>query len=143
MADELADIETIEKAWRPLTAVEKSRAEYYLGMASRKIRRRWKDVDDRILDDGDYLTAEDVADVVVQMVLPTVQVLPVRGARSFSEGVGSMSRSATLERTSADPLVIEDWMVEVFEKIATALPLGSFPAAPDDTAVFFTKEGKY
>lgn len=142
MAD-LAEVATVEQAWRPLTPVEKSRALYYLGMASRKIRRRWPNVDARIADPADALDAEDVADVVVQMVLPAIQVLPVRGAKSFSEGSGPFSRSATLEQTSADPLEIEDWMVDVFEPRAKVLPLGSFPAAPDSSSLFIVKEGAY
>lgn len=141
--DDLAEIQTIENAWRPLTAVEKTRAEYYLGVASRKIRRRWKDVDDRIASAGDALTAEDVEDVVVQMVIPAIDILPVRGAKSFSVGMGPMSRSATLDRSSPDPLELEQWMIDVFENPAAALPLGSFPVASSSDHLFIESEGRY
>lgn len=144
MAEDLGKVETIESAWRPLKPIEKSRAEYYLGVASRKIRRRWADVDARIADPSDKLTADDVEDVIVQMVIPAVDVAPVRGAKSFTIGMGPMSRSATLDRTSADPLVFEQWMIDVFAPVSDgALPRGSFPAAPNDDHMFITPEGRY
>jgi len=125
MAD-LATIENVEAAWRPLAGVVRTRAEYYLGAASRRIRRRWKDVDERIA--AQTLDAEDVSDVVVQMVLNAVDGPPVRGAKSFSEGTGPYSRSATLATTKTDPLEFEDWMIDVFEgSAATATPQGHFP----------------
>jgi len=140
MAD-LAQIEAVVAAWRPLTSVELPRATYYLGSASRKIRRRWRDVDDRIA--AGTLTADDVSDVVVQMVLGAVDVVPIRGAKSFSEGVGPMSRSATLAGASTDPLVIEDWMVEVFEGSSTPRPVGSFPPSGNYESTSIWPEGSY
>ncbi|MCO4256507.1 Gp19/Gp15/Gp42 family protein [Pseudarthrobacter cellobiosi] len=139
MAD-LAQIETVAAAWRPLTSVEVPRATYYLAAASRKIRRRWPDVDSRIA--AGTLTEEDVSDVVVQMVLGAVDVVPVRGAKSFSEGVGPMSRSATLAGASSDPLVLEDWMVAVFEGSSTALPQSSMPPSGNYEGIFIWLEGK-
>lgn len=138
MAD-LAQIEAVTAAWRPLTSVELPRVTYYLAAASRKIRRRWRDVDDRIA--AGTLTAEDVSDVVVQMVLGAVDVGPVRGAKSFSEGVGPMSRSATLSGASTDPLVIEDWMVEVFEGSSTTRPVFSMPPSGNYEGLFVWTEG--
>jgi len=122
MADDLAAIPTIEQAWRPLTTAEQSRATYYLGMASRAIRRRWPDVDQRIANDADRLSAEDVSDVVVQMVLSAVDGSPVRGAKSFSKTGGPMSFSATFATASTNPSTIEDWMVEIFEGRAAVEP---------------------
>jgi hypothetical protein len=139
MAD-LAQIEAVVKAWRPLTSVELPRVTYYLGSASRKIRRRWRDVDDRIA--AGTLTADDVSDVVVQMVLGAVDVGPIRGAKSFSEGVGPMSRSATLAGASTDPLVLEDWMVEVFEGSSTTRPVASFPPSGNYESQFIWPEGR-
>lgn len=142
MAADLAAITVIEQAWRPLNPVEKNRAEYYLGVASRAIRRRWPDVDQRIANADDYLGAEDVADVVVQMVLSAVDVPPVRGAKSFTVTTGPMSRSATLEAGSTSPSVIEAWMVEVFEGRPTAMPLGSFPPSTVQKSLFYQAGGE-
>lgn len=142
MATDLATIPTIEQAWRPLTPVEKPRAEYYLGSASRAIRRRWPDVDQRVNNPDDYLTADDVADVVVQMVLSAVDVPPVRGAKSFSEGVGPMSRSATLLAGSTNPTEIQGWMVEVFEGRSAALPVFHSPPSGRYEGLFIWPEGR-
>lgn len=138
MAD-LAQLDTVETAWRPLTSVERPRATYYLAAASRKIRRRWPDVDTRIA--AGTLSAEDVSDVVVQMVLGAVDVAPIRGAKSFSEGIGPMSRSATLTGASTDPLVIEDWMVEVFEGASITRPIYSMPPSGNYESQFIWPEG--
>ncbi len=140
MAD-LAEISTLVAAWRPLTSAELPRATYYLAAASRKIRRRWPDVDSRIA--SGTLTADDVSDVVVQMVLGAVNVAPIRGAKSFSEGVGPMSRSATLASTSTDPLVLEDWMVAVFEGSSTTRPVFSMPPSGNYESQFIWPEGSY
>ncbi|MCO4276126.1 phage Gp19/Gp15/Gp42 family protein [Pseudarthrobacter sp. HLT3-5] len=137
---DLAQPEAVVAAWRPLTSVELARVTYYLGSASRKIRRRWRDVDARIA--ANTLAAEDVSDVVVQMVLSAVDVVPIRGAKSFSEGVGPMSRSATLTGASTDPLVIEDWMVEVFEGSSTTKPVASFPTSGNYESQFIWPEGR-
>jgi hypothetical protein len=138
---DLATQDVLEKAWRPLTAAERPRAEYYLGKASRRIRRRWPDVDDRMA--AQTLDSEDVEDVVVQMVLAVLDGPPIRGAKSFSEGVGPMSRSATFIGGSADPLVIEEWMVEVFEgRQTTPEPVGSFPPAGNYEPIFIWPEGR-
>ncbi|YCK83518.1 Gp19/Gp15/Gp42 family protein [Arthrobacter sp. D3-18] len=142
MATDLATIEAIEQAWRPLTSIEKPRAEYYLRSASRAIRRRWRDVDQRISSESDYLTDDDVADVVVQMVLSAVDRPPVRGAKSFSEGVGPMSRSATLLAGSTNPSNIEDWMVEVFEGRSTATPIFHAPPSGRYEGLFIWPEGR-
>ncbi|MET3349640.1 UNVERIFIED_ORG: hypothetical protein ABID57_001312 [Arthrobacter sp. UYEF1] len=139
---DLAQPEAVAAAWRPLTSAELPRATYYLGAASRKIRRRWPDVDSRIADGNDPLTADDVSDVVVQMVLGAVDVGPVRGAKSFSEGVGPMSRSATLAGASTDPLVLEDWMVAVFEGSSSALPQSSMPPSGNYEGIFIWPEGR-
>lgn len=140
MAGDLAQLSTVESAWRPLRAVERPRAEYYLAAASRAIRRRWKDVDQRISDGT--LAQEDVSDVVVQLVITAVDAPPVRNAKSFSEGVGPMSRSATLVGASTDPLAIEDWMVAVFEGSSTAEPVSSMPPSGNYEGLFIWPEGR-
>lgn len=124
--DDLATVEDLEKAWRPLTTAEKTRAEYYLGVASRRIRRRWKDVDTRLT--SGTLAKEDVTDVAVHMVLGIVDGAPTRGAKSWSQSTGPFSQSVTLEAGRADLITIEGWMEEIFEPSAPAVaPMGSFP----------------
>lgn len=141
MAEPLAQIVDLEKAWRALTAEEKPRAEYYLGFSSRLIRRRWSNVDARLAD-GD-LGAEDVADVVVHMVLGIIDGAPVRRAKSWSETRGPLSQSVTLESGKSDLITLEDWMVEVFTTSQAASPVGSFPPSGQYEPVFHWKEGSY
>ena len=141
MAEPLAQVEDLEKAWRALTAAEKPRAEYYLGFSSRLIRRRWSNVDDRLAA-GD-LAAEDVADVVVHMVLGIIDGAPVRGAKSWSETRGPLSQSVTLESGKSDLITLQDWMIEVFVPKQAAVPVGSFPPSGQYEPVFQWKEGTY
>lgn len=141
MAEPLAAVEDLEKAWRALTAEERPRAEYYLGFSSRMIRRRWSNVDDRIA--GGDLDTEDVADVVVHMVLGIIDGAPVRRAKSWSETRGPLSQSVTLESGKSDLITLEDWMVEVFTQSPAASPLGSFPPSGRYEPVFHWKEGSY
>ncbi|MFM9430056.1 Gp19/Gp15/Gp42 family protein [Arthrobacter sp. MP_2.3] len=141
MADALAQIPHLEKAWRALTAAEQPRAEYYLGFASRLIRRRWKDVDERI--SAGTLDAEDVQDVVVHMVLGIIDGAPVRRAKSWSETRGPLSQSVTLESGKTDLITIEDWMIEVFLTAQTGGPAGSFPPSGRYENIFHWPEGRY
>lgn len=140
MAD-LAELASIEAAWRPLTEAEKTRATYYLGAASRRIRRRWRDVDDRL--GNGQLDPADVSDVVVDLVIGALGGPPVRGAKSFSEGVGPMSRSATLAEGRTDPLFLEDWMIAVFEgePDSSPQPVFSMPPSGRYENVFVWPEG--
>lgn len=141
MAEPLAQPEHLEKAWRALTAEERPRAEYYLGFSSRLIRRRWSDVDARIAA-GD-LAADDVQDVVVQMVLGIIDGAPVRRAKSWSETRGPLSQSVTLDSGKSDLITLEDWMIEVFVPQQSAAPVGSFPPSGQYEPVFRWKEGSY
>lgn len=127
MAD-LATVDDVEAAWRSLTDSETTRATYLLGRVSRRIRRRWSDVDDRITS-GD-LDEDDVADVAVDMVLAAMGGPPVRGARSWQVTAGSESRAVTLGPAVVDAMEFESWMVEVFEGRTTRVgPVGEFPDA--------------
>lgn len=134
MAD-LAEVSDVVAAWRPLTTDETTRATYLLGRASRKVRRRWPDVDDRI-DSGD-LDADDVVDVVVELVLTVLAGPPVPGAKSWSVTSGQESRSVTLAEL-AQAMTFTGEMVEVFEGALTgARPRAEFPCArawPDGAA---------
>lgn len=138
--DDLAELNDVAAAWRPLTSLETERAKYYLKVASRRIRRRWKDVDARIA--AGTLDAEDVSDVVVQLVLGAIDTPPVRGAKSFSETVGPMSRSATLASGKTDPLAFEDWMITVFDPASAAKPVFSMPPSGRYEGIFEWPEGR-
>ena len=129
MAENLATIQQVEAAWRPLTGEKRTKAEHYLGVVSRLIRRRWRDVDSRITSgDLDY---EDVSDVVLDLVIGVVGGPPVRHARSWSESAGSMSQSITLDAgAGSDPLVLEQWMIEIFDGASQASALPVFHAPP-------------
>jgi hypothetical protein len=139
MAD-LTDILTVEKAWRTLSPAEKVKAEYYIGVVSRAILRRWKDVDDRIT--AGTLGVDDVKDVATQLVITAVDAPPIRGAKSFSEGVGPMSRSATLKTDKTDLVDFEDWMVAVFEGSTTVEPVFCMPPSGRYEGIFFWPEGR-
>lgn len=139
---DLASVKMIESAWRPLSPAEAGRAEYYVGKASRDIRRRWPDVDERIADSSDPLTAAEVSDVVVALVMSIVPK-PSPGARSWQQTAGQYSEAVTLPAaSSAHPMTFESWMVEVFERAAAAGggPLGAFPETPPFDRVFGWRE---
>lgn len=141
MAESFATPDDLTKAWRALSAAERATAEYYLGFASRRVRERWADVDARIA--AGTLAAENVNDVVVQMVLGIVDGAPVRRARSWSETRGPVSQSVTLEPGRTDLITFEDWMVRVFEAQASVTPRGSFPTSGGLDRIFRHKEGRY
>lgn len=124
--DELAVVRDLEGAWRTLTASEKSRAEYYLGAASRQIRRRWKTVDQRIA--AGELGRDDVADVVIHLVLPKLDAPPVHNAKSWTQAAGPFQQQVTLQSGRRDFFEFEEWMLQVFESKSSALP--AFHAPP-------------
>ena len=109
--DPLASVEDVEEAWRTLTADEQSRASALIARASRKIRARWSDVDDRI--SAGTLTAEDVADVVAEMV-QTAMTQPFPGAEQFSQAAGPFSQSVKYANPYGRLFFTAD-MIRVFE----------------------------
>lgn len=123
--EHLAEIKDLEGAWRPLTAAERPRAEYYLGAASRQIRRRWKTVDQRIA--AKELGEEDVKDVVIHLVLPKLDAPPVHNAKSWTKAAGPFQQQVTLQSGKTDLFEFEDWMLEVFENKTSALPMFHAP----------------
>lgn len=144
---DFADTTDLSNAWRPLNAQEATRATYWLEVASRRVRRRWPDVDARIADPNDPLTDKDVRDVVVALVVEVLGGPPVPNARSWQEQAGSgsesRSRSVTLGTAAPnDPNVWAAWMVELFQgPITGALPRGSFPTPANYDHLFGWKEG--
>ncbi len=137
----LAEIGTVEAAWRPLTTQERPRAEYYLGAVSRQIRRRWRDVDQRL--ESNELDADDVSDVVVQLVIAAVDVPAAsRKAKSWSESAGIVSKSVSLAGGKDELFEFEQWMIDVFEAASTALPQYSAPPSGNYEALFIWREGR-
>lgn len=136
-AEPFAKIDDVELAWKTLSAAEKTRAGYWLNAASRKIRRRWKDIDARIA--AAQLDPGDVADVVVALVIDVLPSLDNAGVRSMSVQAGSMGRSFTLEdRGNQDRLHLEDWMIEILDGSASrgATPQIAAPRPYDFNRVF-------
>lgn len=120
MADTpLATTDDVEAAWRPLADAELTRAETLIGRASRKIRRRWSDVDDRIT--AGTLTAEDVADVVAEMVQVAMTQTP--GVSQISETAGPFSQGETYTNPNSRLYFTAD-MVEVFEGRQATVRMG-------------------
>jgi hypothetical protein len=141
-SSDFATTADIVKAWRPLNAEETTRAEYWLEVASRRVRRRWPDVDARIGPGGD-LAQRDVRDVVVALVVEVLGGPPVPNARSWQVASGAESRAVTLGTAAPnDPNVWASWMVELFEgRVVAALPSGSFPPPGRFDPLFEWKEG--
>lgn len=106
----LATVEDLEAAWRPLSEQEETRAAALIDRASRKVRRRWTDVDDRIT--AATLDADDVSDVVLEMVQVAMTQTP--GVSQQSEGSGPFNQSATYTNPNAR-LYFTDDMIAVFE----------------------------
>lgn len=140
--DNLAEIADLEGAWRPLTPTENGRATYYLGAVSRYIRRRWKDVDQRIA--AQTLGADDVKDVVVQLVLPKLEIAPLLNAKSWSQGAGPYSQQVALKTDTREMFELEDWMVSVFEGLSSSVALPVFHAPPPGRyeGLFIWPEGR-
>lgn len=107
----LASIADVEQAWRPLSVDESARVAALIARASRKIRRRWPDVDDRIAS-GD-LSAEVVADVVAEMVQSAMAV-PASGVEQHSQAAGPFNQS-TRYANPLGRLFFTSEMVAVFE----------------------------
>lgn len=144
MAD-LASSADLAKAWRPIRTSEEERVEYWLGAASRRIRRRWRDVDSRIAS-GD-LHKDDVSDVVVHMVMRVMAGPASPDAKAWSVSAGSESQSVTQGESRGDDfLTIEDWMVDVFESTptpSTATPVFSAPPSGRYEGIFQWKENSW
>lgn len=120
----------VSTAWRPLTPIEQQRADYLLGFASWRIRRRWPDVDDRLA--AGTLQEQDLKHVVVGLVLQALPTAPQPGARSWQVSSGSESRSITLGAASGEPNAMEyyGWMLDILDPAGashSALPEGSSP----------------
>lgn len=141
--DSLADVARVTKAWRPLNSAEIERAEYYLAAVSRLIRRKYRGVDQRIA--AGELTRDDVADVVVELVLDKLGAGTTRNARSLSQTQGPFAHAVTLKGDGSDgDYVLLPWMVEVFEGVVpAALPTGSFPPSGRYESLGIWKEGRW
>lgn len=101
--------------WRPLTDVEETRADALLARASRMIRLRWPDVDDRIT--AGSLDADVVKDVVLEMV-QSAMIAPELGVTQTADTTGPFAHSVKYDNP-AGRLYFTSWMLEVFETVAT------------------------
>lgn len=110
MSEPLAAVADLEAAWRSLTTSEQDRAEALLARASRKIRRRWPDVDARLT--AGTLDPDDVADVVLEMV-QSAMTTPL-GVQQASENAGPFGHSEQYANPMGR-LYFTDDMVAVFE----------------------------
>ncbi len=132
MAENLAEVSDVEQAWRPLTKKDqRDRAAYLVGLASRKVRREYRDVDDRIA--SAQLAVQDVKDVIVGLVLQALPLSPHPGARTWQVSSGAESRSITLGEASSDPNAMRftDWMLDILDASpSSGGPLPAFSAPP-------------
>ena len=129
----------VANLWRPLTSEEQSRAEYLLGVASRRVRREFPDVDARLA--AGTLAWEDVRDVVASMVVPALAGPPVPGARSWSVASGEESRSVTVGSSAANPLdafEFAPWMLDILApgRTRTVVPVAHMPTGGGVSALF-------
>lgn len=130
----------VANLWRPLTAEETTRAGFLLGVASRRVRRDFPDVDDRIASGA--VDFADVRDVVASMVIPVLGAAPVPGARSWSVASGSESRSVSVgSSTSANPLDLfefAEWMLDILSpgRARSAVPVAYMPAGGGVSRLF-------
>lgn len=119
----------VTTAWRPLDPAEQERAEYLIRIATRRLRRRWPDIDDRVA--AGAVDHQDVTDVVVGLVLQALPLVPQPGARSWQVSSGSESRSITLGSAAGEPNAMEfhSWMLELLDAEAStsAGPQGCAP----------------
>lgn len=121
----------VANLWRPLTSEEQARATYLLGVASRRIRRDFPDVDDRLA--AGTLADADVRDVAASMVIPVLGAAPVPGARSWSVSSGAESRSVQVSSpVSGNPLDLFEfvgWMLDILSpnRARTATPVAYMP----------------
>lgn len=142
----LASPGDIASAWHPLSPEEQTRSVHWIEVASRRIRRRWPDVDERmaLADEADarWIDPAAVCDVVVTLVVEVLGGPDVPHARAMSIGSGSENRSVQLDRTGAMELpAFSGWMVEVFEGLTEqAVAAGHFPRPLPLNHAFVTKE---
>jgi hypothetical protein len=111
----LTEVDDIVAVWRPLSKAEEDRAEGLIAQAERALMRTYLNIPARLASEIDPLTRDDVADVVVWLVIPIIapgtEMPP--NARSYQATAGSESRSITLDGTGM--LTLAGWMVDVFE----------------------------
>lgn len=117
MSEPFATAIDLEEVWRPLTTEEEARADALLARASRMIRRRWSNVDDRIAS-GD-LDVEEVSDVVLEMV-QVAMTAPLPGAESTNEQAGPFAFGIKYANPNAR-LYFSKWMLELFDGLPTAV----------------------
>jgi hypothetical protein len=137
---EFATATDVANLWRPLTSEEQTRATHLIGVASRRVRRDFPDVDARLT--AGTLALADVRDVVASMVIPVLGAAPVPGARSWSVSSGAESRTVQVGSTvSGNPLDLFEfagWMLDILapNRAKVATPVAYMPAGGGVSALF-------
>lgn len=139
MAD-FATATDVANLWRPLTSEEQTRANHLIGVASRRVRRDFPDVDARLT--AGALALADVRDVVASMVIPVLGAAPVPGARSWSVSSGAESRTVQVgSNVAGNPLDLFEfagWMLDILDpgRAKGATPRSYMPAGGGVSALF-------
>jgi len=131
----------VANLWRPLTSEETTRATYLLGVASRKIRRDFPDVDARI--EAGTVDLLDVRDIAASLAIQALVPAPVPGARQWSVTSGSESQQVSLQSgIASDPLSLmefTEWMRAILEGSSapsTPVPVHYMPAGGGVSCLF-------
>lgn len=103
-----ASVDDLEAGWRVLTDEESVRASVLLDRASRMVRRRWSDIDDRI--SSGRLEPEDVGDIICAMV-KSAMLGPEIPIESESSTTGPFQVNRKFANPTGD-LYFAKWMVD-------------------------------
>lgn len=119
---DFATLSELEESWRPLSDVEKVRAQALLSAASRWIQRKKPDLSE---------FDEDAKLVCIEVVKAAMQNPELAGHSSYSKSIGPWSRSGTLTAAAADAaLVFLPWMRELLGISNSPLPKWYFGDCP-------------
>lgn len=119
----------VEAIWRPLTDAEQTIADARIESASRLVRRKVREATGTALDDmitAGSLTADDVKDVVVEMVLRTFQLSGY--VRQGSVAVDDASKSNTIDSSVSGKggIYLLDYELESLIGTAVTVTGGAF-----------------
>lgn len=135
--DPFADPSDIAPVWRPLTDAEMVNAYARIDQASRLVRRKVREVTGNSLDDlitAELLTADDVRDVVTEMVLRTFTLDAY--VKQQSVAVDDASRSSTVDSSVSGKggIYLLDHELDSLIGIVGRLDSGAFSITPGDAA---------
>lgn len=127
MAADLTTLQAVEDRWRPTTGQESTNARSFISAASRLLRRKFPDIDERIA--AGELDADLVGDVVINAVLRALK---------NPDGIRRVSvDDYTEERDSAAASGVLGFTDEELDLLAPPdAPSGAFSIAPAGTEPF-------